>query len=252
MEEIKHERKGSCAATPKRPNFNRAQQQQQLPSCYGGGTRRHTLQGPAGHADLRSVTAHHHLLTHPRPEPLSFPREKNATPVSKIPFLRCSLPKNQSPAALAALPVGFGEKHRRRRGRTDLAERRRSGARLHIPRQTPVGRGGKGSAHPAALRTRPAPHSPPPAACSPRSAPRPMRAAALPGPFKPPPPPQLCPHPPPPQHRPRAAPSHPRAAPRLWPAPPGGGGRGGGGGRVCGGRGERAFSCRRAAGSAAS
>jgi len=76
MEEIKHERKGSCAATPKRPSFNRAQQQQQLPSCYGGGTRRHTLHGPAGHADLRSVTAHHLLLTHPRPEPLSFPREK--------------------------------------------------------------------------------------------------------------------------------------------------------------------------------
>lgn len=176
-----------------------------------GGTRR--LQGPRGSA-LRCRTSPSADTSPNR----ATQEKKNAAPVSRKPFLRCNLPKSQSPAARTALPVGFGEKRSRR---TDLQGRRGSGARPHIPRRTPVGRGGTGTARPAASGRAPAR----PARPIPRlalTARRPAahqsrRSSVL-------------------SRRSAAPPSHPRAAPRLRPGPPGGGGREGGGG-ACGGAG---------------
>lgn len=188
-----------------------------------GGTRR--LQGPRGSA-LRCRTSPSADTSPNR----ATQEKKNAAPVSRKPFLRCNLPKNQSPAARTALPVGFGEKRSRR---TDLQGRRGSGARPHIPDGRRLGEEERGPPAPQPQDApRPAPHGPSPAWRSPLGAPRPIRAAA--------------------------APSSAAAAPPLLHTR--GQRRGFGpahleaaGGKEEGERAEeRAFSCRRAAGSAAS
>lgn len=206
-----------------RSDFNRAQQQQQLPSCCEVGRG-----GCRDHAGLRCVAARHLLPTHPRTEPLR--RKKTPHPCLDSLFYavicRRAKARQRGQRYLSALGRSapdartYGDGGGAERGRTS-----RDGRRL----------GEKGRGPPAPQpqdAPRPAPHGPSPAWRSPLGAPRPIRAAA--------------------------APSSAAAAPPLLHTR--GQRRGFGpahleaaGGKEEGERAEeRAFSCRRAAGSAAS